>query len=125
MGHGLAQITTGNIYGRWQLEKYHPAEFSSILLVTVKSDKHYRLQLLDTGTFSCATDCNSISGNFVADDSLLIFQDLAWTELACDEMTIENELKVLLPTVKKYTATSDSLFFHNNEGRTLAVFSKM
>lgn len=124
-GHELPYIAVGSIYGRWQLEKYHPAETSSMKLIPVKSDKKYRLQFLETGIFSCTTDCNTISGNFVADNSLMSFQNMAWTEMACDDMSIENEMKALLPKVQRYTVTPDSLFLQNDEEQNLAVFSQM
>ena len=124
-GHELPYIAVGSIYGRWQLEKYHPAETSSMKLIQVKSDKIYRLQFLETGIFSCTTDCNTLSGNFVADDSLLSFQNIAWTEMACEDMSVENEMKALLPRVQRYTVTSDSLFLQNDEGRILAVYRQM
>ena len=84
-----------------------------------------QLQFLDTGTFSCKTDCNSISGDFAVDDSLLSFQNMAWTEMACDDMTIEIDMKIILPRIKKYTVTPGFLFLQNGDGRTLAVFSKI
>lgn len=123
--HDLSYMTVESIYDRWQLEEYHPAETSSMKLIHVKSDKKYRLQFLDSGSFSCTTDCNTLSGNFVADDSLLSFQNIAWTEMACEDMSIENEMKALLPRVQRYTVTSDSLFLKNDEGRILAVYSQM
>ncbi len=125
MESGLPQIASGGIYGCWQLEKYNPVEYSSMFLAKVKSDKSCQLRFLDTGTFSCKTDCNSISGDFAVDDSLLSFQNMAWTEMACDDMTIKIEMKIILSEIKKYTATSGSLFLKNGDGRTLAVFRKI
>ncbi|GFI13103.1 MULTISPECIES: META domain-containing protein [Bacteroidales] len=125
MESDLTQIVSGSIYGCWQLEKYNPVEYSSMFLAKVKSDKSCQLQFLDTGTFSCKTDCNSISGDFAVDDSLLSFQNMAWTEMACDDMTIEIDMKIILPRIKKYTVTPGFLFLQNGDGRTLAVFSKI
>lgn len=97
------------LYGRWRLEKYNCIATSSYGLTQVNKESEYILQLDNTGVFSCTTDCNTISGSFEKSKNALEFSDISFTELACDDMVVERSVASILPNIKSYKITDDSI----------------
>lgn len=112
------------LYGRWRLEKYNCIATSSYGLTQVNKESSI-LQLDNTGVFSCTTDCNTISGNFEKNKNALKFSDISFTELACDDMIVERSVAFILPNIKSYEITDDSiLVLKDDKGHILMELTK-
>ena len=113
------------LYGRWRLEKYSCIATSSYGLTQINKESEYILQLDNTGVFSCTTDCNTISGNFEKSKNALRFSDISFTELACDDMVVERSVASILPNIKSYKITDDSiLVLKDDKGHILMELTK-
>lgn len=114
------------IYGKWRLEKYNCIATSSYGLTQAGKDENYILQLDNTGIFSFATDCNTISGNFSTDKTALYFSNISFTEKACDYMLVEESIKSNLPCIKSYEIKDDSsLILKDADGHILIELIKL
>ena len=113
------------LYGRWRLDKYNCIATSSYGLTQINKESEYILQLDNTGVFSCTTDCNTISGSFEKSKNALKFSDISFTELACDDMIVERSLASILPSIKSYEITDDSiLVLKDGKGHILMELTK-
>ncbi len=98
---------------------------SSYGLTEVEKDENYILQLDNTCVFSFATDCNTISGNFSTDKTVLYFSNISFTEKACDYMLVEESIKSNLPCIKSYEIKDDSsLILKDADGHILMELIK-
>lgn len=113
------------LYGRWRLEKYNCIATSSYGLTQVNGNCDYVLQLDNTGVFHCTTDCNTISGSFEKSKNTLKFSGISFTELACDDMVVERSVASILPNIKSYKITDDSiLVLKDDKGHILMELTK-
>lgn len=96
------------LYREWRLEKYNCIATSSYGLTQVNENCNYVLQMDKTGVFYCTTDCNTISGCFEKSKNTLKFSGISFTELACDDMTVERSIIFNLPCIKSYEITDDT-----------------
>ncbi len=113
------------LYGRWRLEKYNCIATSSYGLTQINKESEYILQLDNAGVFSCTTDCNTISGSFEKSKNALKFSDISFTELACNDMIVERSVVSILPSIKSYEITADSiLVLKDDKGHILMELTK-
>ena len=113
------------LYGKWRLEKYNCIATSSYGLTQVNEESEYILQLDNAGVFSCTTDCNTVSGSFEKSKNALRFSDISFTELACDDMVVERSVASILPNIKSYKITDDSiLVLKDDKGHILMELTK-
>lgn len=61
------------------------------------------------GAFSIITNCNAISGSYTIKGDSIHIGDGAMTEIACDNMAIEDVLRKILPTMATVDVTNDSI----------------
>lgn len=114
-----------SLYREWRLQKYNCIATSSYGLTQVNKESEYILQLDNTGVFSCTTDCNTISGNFEESKNSLKFSDISFTELACNDMVVERSVASILPSIKSYEITDDSiLMLKDDKGHILMELTK-
>lgn len=104
-GKGSAENV--DLVGQWSIRSYNPVEMSSYSLV--ETDRDYRFEFDGDGAFYCGTDCNSISGTFTVIGDSLRFDNMAATEMACENETLERAMKSALPAVRTVELISDSV----------------
>lgn len=113
------------LYREWRLQKYNCIATSSYGLTQVNEESEYILQLDNAGVFSCTTDCNTVSGSFEKSKTALEFSDISFTELACDNMIVERSVASILPSIKSYEITDDSiLVLKDDKGHILMELTK-
>lgn len=113
------------LYREWRLQKYNCIATSSYGLTQVNEESEYILQLDNAGVFSCTTDCNTVSGSFEKSKNALRFSDISFTELACDDMVVERSVASILPNIKSYKITDDSiLVLKDDKGHILMELTK-
>ena len=60
-------------------------------------------------TFSVVTNCNRIGGSYTATCDSIAFGDGFMTEMACDNMQVEDAVRFILSKLNAYTVESDSI----------------
>ena len=59
-------------------------------------------------TYSVVTNCNSIGGSYTVTCDSSAFSDGFMTEMACDNMEVEDAVRFILPKLNAYIIESDS-----------------
>lgn len=119
--HGdTTSVSPHNLHGVWHIRAYNDLRKSSSNLIKVVN-KPYKIELLPDSTFFCVTDCNSLSGKYAAKGDSLTFAGMAYTEMACDDMVIENNLKSILPQIRAYHLSNDTLLSLKNDSDHLLL----
>lgn len=76
-------------------------------------------------TFFCSTPCNNLSGKFQSGYTDISFGSIAQTEMACDDMSIEQKLTKVLPEIRSFGKLADgSIGFYNRQNDLLLILSK-
>lgn len=97
-----AKVDVSELQGDWRLDSYQidgkPTTFGAF----------YKLSFNEPdNTFSLSTDCNTISGEFQITNDTIRFKNIFVTEMACDNMTVEQDLLRLFNAPDAYAIYSD------------------
>lgn len=119
---GCTNVDRG-IAGEWIVAEYAPSVFTSLVLERVS--EVYPFDLHADSTFSCATDCNSLSGIYKVTDDSIRFDNIAATLMACENDAVERSIRYALPMVRTMSMSADSvLTFKNDKGYALLRLKK-
>lgn len=102
-------LGAADVQGEWRLESYRIDCESTQFDVT--SD--YKLSFSEPdNTFGLTTDCNMISGDFGIAGDTVRFKNVLVTEMACDDMTVEqNMLRMFNDSTAYAVCYGDTLAF--------------
>lgn len=100
---GVAQAQT--VQGKWLIEDVVVND----TLCLRASDRSCYFNFNDDGTFGISTNCNSFGGEYRQCGDSISFANVCWTEMACDDMAMEEVLKEVLPDVCAIDFINDSL----------------
>ena len=100
---------SARLQGEWRLDSYRIDCESTQFAAT----SNYELTFNETdNTFSLSTDCNMINGEFGITDDTIRFKNILVTEMACDNMIVEQNMLRLLNDSTAYAAChGDTLIF--------------
>ena len=100
---------TASVQGEWRLESYRIDCESTQFDAT----SNYRLSFNEPdNTFSLSTDCNMINGEFGIPNDTIRFKNMLVTEMACENMIIEqNMLRMLNDSTAYAMCHGDTLAF--------------
>ena len=101
-------VADADIRGQWYIENI------------VFSDSDYvrpdeavpgvsQYMVFEDSTFFIRTNCNSISGPYSIKGDSIILGDGPMTEMACDNMAVEDALRRILPAISTIEVQSDSV----------------
>lgn len=76
------------------------------------------------GTFGISTNCNMIGGKYVFNSDSVSFSSIYITEMACDNMDVEQLLMNLLPRLTTIDVTNDSTIRLNAVSSAYIVLKK-
>lgn len=95
--------------------------------VTQNGKKVYFLKLdSNDPRFTAYAGCNSISGNYVMPSSGTIdFSDVIMTQMACADMTLEDQFGAMLVQAVKYKLDANTLTFFGEGKKELAKFEAL
>ena len=104
----IKAITTG-LQGKWRLSSYR----IDCASVELNDSTDYILTLDESDdTFGLTTDCNSIGGEFGVTHDTIRFRNMMVTEMACDNMTVEeNMLRLLNDAMAFAICKGDTIIF--------------
>lgn len=105
--------------GTWRLLDFaHDTE-----ICVIDEDSDYYLQFnSEDNSFGMSTECNSLSGNYVATADSLRFNITAATLMLCDDTKVEDAFKSILPTIDTYSIGPDSTLQLRVDARRYATF---
>ena len=115
--------TTQDVTGEWYVAAYNPVQYSSYTLAD--TDAEYKFVFEADSSFYCATDCNSLGGQYIVNGDSMRFDNMLSTEMACESELFEVSMKMLLPGVRAYEMSADSVLSLKDEsGNTLIKLAK-
>ena len=106
------QETVANVdmRGQWYLENI---VFSDSEYVRVRPDVRlssiHQYVVFEDSTYFIRTNCNSISGTYTIKGDSITLGDGAMTEMACDNMAVEDALRRILPNIATVYIQNDSI----------------
>lgn len=77
------------------------------------------------GTFSFNTDCNSCGGHYRQTGDSIRFEEVYFTEMACEHMETETLLKRVLPQVKLVDWNNDSILRLDTDSSAYIVLKRV
>lgn len=108
-GDGYIKADTASLQGVLRLDSYRIDCEST----QFDANSNYRLSFKEPDhTFSLSTDCNMINGEFEITDDTICFKNMLVTEMACDNMIVEqNMLRLLNDSTAYAVCHGDTLTF--------------
>ena len=79
----------------------------------------------DNGNYAIATNCNQIQGSYKLNGDSIIMEAGLCTEMACDNMRVEDLIKQVLPTIRTVDQVNDSTLRLNSEASEYILLSKV
>lgn len=118
--------TSAGLSGKWRIVEYKCIATSApIGLSQVPDNFDYSLEFDNQGNVICNTGCNLVSGQYTVKGDELTFPEITSTEMACDDMLVEESVKHILPAIKTFEIKNDTiLFLKDADGHTLMELTK-
>ncbi len=121
----VKSVATVNIKGQWLIENVVENDSSYVRPTEIEGGVASYIDFKDDDTFGIMTNCNHIGGNYTVNGDSLSLSDISYTELACDNMEIEEKLKKVLPLVEVVDCINDSITrLNTSKGDAYIVLKK-
>ena len=104
----IATEATVDLKGQWNIENIFFNDSDYVRPAEILPDVRQYVQFTDS-TYSIMTNCNSISGYYTLSGDSITLGDGMMTEMACDNMQIEDALRRILPDIATIDAENDSI----------------
>ena len=103
-------VANVDVHGQWYLDSI---VFSDSDYVRVRPDERlssiHQYVVFEDSTYFIRTNCNSISGTYTIKGDSITLGDGAMTEMACDNMAVEDALRRILPNIAMVYIQNDSI----------------
>lgn len=104
--------TSAGLSGKWRIVEYKCIATSAPIGLSQVPDKFdYSLEFDNQGNVICNTGCNLVSGQYIVKGDKLTFPEITSTEMACEDMLMEESVKHILPVIKAFEIKNDSVLF--------------
>ncbi len=104
-----------NIQGQWAIENVVENDSSYVRPSEIESGITAYIDFREDNTFGVMTNCNHIGGQYHQTNDSIHLTDLSATEMACDNMELEEMLKKVLPMVNSIDCINDSITRLNSD----------
>ncbi len=120
-----SEIAVINITGQWDIENVVENDSFYIRPSEIEQGINAYIDFREDNSFGVMTNCNHIGGRYhQANDSILL-TDISSTEIACDNMDLEEMLKKILPMVNTVDCINDSITrLNSDKGDSYIVLRK-
>ncbi len=116
---------TANIQGQWQIENVVENDSSYVRPSEIEQGITAYIDFRDDNTFGVMTNCNHLGGRYHQAADSICLTDLSATEMACDNMDLEEMLKKILPMVNTVDCINDSITrLNSDKGDSYIVLKK-
>ncbi len=114
-----------NIQGQWQIENVVENDSSYIRPSEIDPEMTSYIDFRDDNTFGIVTNCNHIGGTYTQSNDSIHLNEIMTTEMACDNMELEEMLKKVLPSVTTIDCLNDSITrLNTDKGESYIVLRK-
>lgn len=109
------EISAPNIQGQWYIENVVENDSSYVRPSELEQGITAYIDFRDDNSFGVMTNCNHLGGQYRQVNDSLRLTDLLTTEMACDNMDLEEMLKKVLPLVNSIDCINDSITRLNSD----------
>ncbi len=113
------------IQGQWLIENVVENDSSYVRPSEIEPGMNARIDFNADHSFGIVTNCNHIGGQYAQSNDSISFANIFSTEIACDNMEVEDMLKAVLPHVNTIDCINDSITRLNTDrGEAYIVLKK-
>ncbi len=105
----LDEATVCDLNGKWYIENVVVNDSLSARPAEVTPDTKQYINFNADSTYFISTNCNSISGTYVVKGDSLTLDPGAMTEMACENMVVEDLLRQVIPSIATVNVENDSI----------------
>lgn len=98
-----------SVEGQWLLEHVVVNDTLEVHPTDIDPESKLYANFYNDSTFNFQTGCNDIGGKYVQTGDSIAISDMMWTEMACNEMSVEELLKDAMPQVNAVDWDNDSI----------------
>ncbi len=114
-----------NIQGQWWIENVVENDSSYVRPSEIDPEMTAYIVFKDDNSFGIMTNCNHLGGQYIQSNDSISMIDIFTTEMACDNMELEDMLKKILPLVTTVDCVNDSIARLNTKiGESYIVLKK-
>lgn len=113
-----------SIKGQWLLEHVIVNDTLEVRPTDIDPESKLYVHFYNDSTFNFQTGCNAIGGRYVQSDSSITLSDMMWTEMACEDMRIEELLREVLPKMTIVDWKNDSIMQLNTPTSAYIILKK-
>ncbi len=103
------ELPAVNIKGQWDIENVVETDSSYLRPSEIEHGITAYIDFKDDNSFGIMTNCNSLGGRYVQSNDSIQLKEISFTEMACDNMELEELLKKVLPLVNTIDCVNDSI----------------
>ncbi len=120
-----AESSLPNIQGQWMIENVVENDSSYVRPSELQPPVAAYIDFKEDNSFGVMTNCNHLGGQYVQSNDSIRLTDISTTEMACDNMEVEEKLKKVLPMVNTIDCLNDSITrLNTSKGDTYIVLKK-
>lgn len=113
-----------SIEGQWLLEHVVLNDSLEARPIDIDPESKLYVHFYNDSTFNFQTGCNSIGGRYAHANDSITMSDMMWTEMACEDMRVEELLKDVLPKVETLDWNNDSILRLNTTSSAYIVLKR-
>lgn len=110
--------------GDWEITDYLNISNSRYCLSRSDSQSQLSMEFHRNGNVFCTTGCNLISARYIINGRELTFSEISCTEKACDDMSMEGIIKIILPSITSFDVTGDQLILKDSKEQVVLKLVK-
>ncbi len=117
-------ISTPDLNRMWVIENVVLNDSVYCRPSEIQPERNYYFTFAEDGSFGINTNCNTIGGQYLQKGDSISFTNISITEMACDNMTMEELLSQILPQINIVDAEMDSVIRLNTDSSAYIVLKK-
>lgn len=117
-------ISTPDLNRMWTIENVVLNDSVYVRPSELQTERDFYFTLAEDGSFGVNTNCNTIGGQYSQKGDSISFTNILITEMACDDMKMEELLTQILPEVSVVDASMDSVIRLNTNSSAYIVLRK-
>lgn len=117
-------VETPDMSGRWEIVNVVVDDSTYAMPQEIDPDRVQYMNFAEDNTFGINTNCNTIGGTYDQKGDSISFSNMLITEMACDNMDVEQLLMRVLPEVRMIDVTNDSIVRLNAGSPAYIVLKK-
>lgn len=113
-----------SVEGQWLLEHVVMNDTLEVRPADIGPESKLYAHFYNDSTFNFQTGCNAIGGQYEQKGDSIVMTNMMWTEMACEDMQIEELLRDVLPQVKTVDWSNDTILRLNTPSSAYIVLKK-